>query len=101
MSDGLMICPNGNIRIDCVLWTDDGQEVARYITVGETLELALDASQLLSAPHIAMGLDVQVVRVGYWCPDHGCYHDATKALLGAEVGADDFEEADVASEEAN
>jgi len=72
--------PKNRFRIDQVLWNEAGQELARYSVAAETFEQALMSSQLLIAPHLECGLITQVVRIGFWCETHKCYHDASERL---------------------
>lgn len=72
--------PRNQFRIDQVLHSPDGEEVVRFSVAGETFEEALASSMNLASPHIETGLAVQVVRIGYWCDKHKCYHDASDQL---------------------
>jgi hypothetical protein len=74
-------------RIDQALLNDEGQPLARFSVAGDTLEMAMMSSQLLTSPHIANGLSTYVSRVGIYDEDVGAYRDVGAALASANAPA--------------
>lgn len=81
-STPIVFNPKNRFRIDQVIVDSNELEIVRFSVAGETLDQALMGSQRLVAPHIHEGLYCKVVRIGYFCPEHGCYHDVSTAIIG-------------------